>query len=261
MQYNVEELNHMVQTRVPTFTPEQLEVFNAVMNAVTEGQSAQVVIDARGGCGKTYLLNTILAAVRGGQSGGARIAPAMGTTGIAANLLDLGRTFHSRMKAPLSVTEESTLRVKAQSELANLIRRTSLLLIDEATMLDRYMLEAMDRTLRDLMNEPLKPFGGKILILAGDFRQCLPVVPGATRAGTVKHCCNQSHLWRQFKILKLSENMRVNASGDAELQQFDEWTMSIGNGDTASVNIPPHMVVTEIKPNTKENPQSEVLLK
>ena len=52
--------------------------------------------------------------------------------------------------------------------------------------------------------------------------------------------------------------MRVNASGDAELQQFDEWTMSIGNGDTASVNIPPHMVVTEIKPNTKENPQSEV---
>ena len=52
--------------------------------------------------------------------------------------------------------------------------------------------------------------------------------------------------------------MRVNASGDCELQQFDEWTMSIGNGDMASVNIPPHMVATEIKPNTKENPQSEV---
>ena len=55
-----------------------------------------------------------------------------------------------------------------------------LLLIDEATMLDKFMLEALDRTLRDLLRKPDCPFGGKIIILAGDFRQCLPVVPGAT---------------------------------------------------------------------------------
>ena len=39
-------------------------------------------------------------------------------------------------------------------------------------MLDHYMLEALDRTLRDLMRIPDKPFGDKIFILAGDFRQC-----------------------------------------------------------------------------------------
>ena len=35
------------------------------------------------------------------------------------------------------------------------------------------------------MQKPDKPFGDKIIILAGDFRQGLLVVPGATRAGTV----------------------------------------------------------------------------
>ena len=44
-----------------------------------------------------------------------------------------------------------------------------LLMIDEATMLDRFQLEALDRTLRDFMGMPDQPFGGKILILAGNF--------------------------------------------------------------------------------------------
>ena len=47
-------------------------------------------------------------------------------------------------------------------------------------MLDKYMLEALDRSLRDLMGNDDTAFGGKIIILAGDFRQCLPVVPGAS---------------------------------------------------------------------------------
>merc|ERR1711963_618155 len=129
--------------------------------------------------------------------------------------------FHSRMKAPLTPSENSTLAISGQSNLAKLIRMSRLLLIDEATMLDRYMLEALDRTLKDIMSTPDKVFGGKIIILAGDFRQCLPVVPGATRAGIVAHCINQSPLWTQFKILKLTRNMRVHASGDKDLEEFD----------------------------------------
>ena len=44
-----------------------------------------------------------------------------------------------------------------------------LLLIDEATMLDRLLLEALDRSLRDIMGQQKKPFGGKTLLLAKDF--------------------------------------------------------------------------------------------
>ena len=220
LDYNLEEVSASVEDRVPTFTTEQRCIFNRVMDAVQKGTQLLLFIDARGGCGKTYLLNTILGAVRSMEPGGCT-ALAMATTGIAANLLELGRTFHSRMKAPLTPAEDSTLGITAQSALAELIRMSKLLLIDEATMLDRFMLQAMDRTLRDLMCKPNDAFGGKILLLAGDFRQCLPVVPGATRPGIIGHCINQSHLWTKFEILTLSENMRVQASGDQVLQELD----------------------------------------
>ena len=207
-------------------------------------------IDARGGCGKTFMTNVILSAVRSSEPGGC-VALATATTGIAANLLDLGRTFHSRLKAPLTLSEESTLQISGQSSLAKLVRMAKMMLIDEATMLDRRLLEALDRSLRDLMNNQNKPFGGKTLLLAGDFRQCLPVVKGANRAQTTSHCINKSYLWQHFEILRLTENMRVRASGDPELEAFDQWTLSIGNGSNndEAILIPDDMV-TEIVPNT-----------
>ena len=92
--YDIQELQETVEERVPTFTAEQSNIFNKVLNAIRCGKPIQVFVDARGGCGKTYLLNTILAAVR--SMGPECTVLAMATTGIAANLLDLGRTYHSR---------------------------------------------------------------------------------------------------------------------------------------------------------------------
>ena len=186
------------------------------------------------------------------------MALAMATTGIAANLLTLGRTYHSRLKAPLTSNEESMLQTSAQSSLARLVRMARLLLIDESTMLDGFQLEAMDRSLRDLMGNPDQPFGGKIILLAGDFRQCLPVVPGANRAGTVSHCINKSKLWQQFQVLQLTENMRVRASGDPTLEEFDQWTLSIGNGANLNGGVPiPKQMITTIVPNTISEPKNE----
>ena len=85
------------------------------------------------------------------------------------------------------------------------------MMIDEVTMLDRYLLEALERTLRDLIDTD-RPFGGKTLILAGDFGQCLPVVKGASRSDTVKRCINQSPLWKHFRVMQLSVNMRVHGN-------------------------------------------------
>ena len=96
------------------------------------------------------------------------------------------------------------------------------------------MLEAMDRSLRDIMKQSDKPFGGKIIILAGDFRQCLPVVPGQSKACIIKHSIIKSYLWDFFEVHELSINMRVRASGDKILEDFDNWTLSIGNGESSS---------------------------
>ena len=43
---------------------------------------------------------------------------------------------------------------------------------DEAPMAPRYALEIADKTLRNIMDNDL-PFGDKIIILSGDFRQLL----------------------------------------------------------------------------------------
>ena len=62
-----------------------------------------------------------------------------------------------------------------QNSLGNLVKMAKLLLIDETTMLHRFQIEALDWSLQDIMNNQ-SSFGGKIIILAGDFRQCLPVI-------------------------------------------------------------------------------------
>ena len=129
-------------------------------------------------------------------------------------------------------------------------------MIDESTMLDRYLLEALHRTLQDLMGNE-RPFGGKVVILAGDFRQCLPVVPGATRAETVSHCIKMSSLWRFFQVYKLSVNMRVRALGDPRLQEFVDWSLSVGDGLMENLVVPDEMVSCIIPQNSPENPTSE----
>ena len=258
-EYNTAELASSLEELMPRFTEGQSDIFTTVIDAVKEERQVCVFIDARGGCGKTFILNAVLTAVRSLEDGGC-VALAMGTTGIAANLLQLGRTYHSRMKAPLNPTEDSTLQISAQSSLAKLIRMSRLLMIDEATMLDRFQLEALDRSLQDLMGKPDLVFGGKVIVLAGDFRQCLPVVPGASRAGIVSQCINKSKLWKHFKILKLTENMRVRASGDPVLEAFDRWTLSIGNGDKRDGLVPiPDDMLVEIVPNTPKEQWHEAV--
>ena len=232
LDFDWNEMKELAEMRKGCYTAEQLAVYNLVMEKVTNGQSLYLFINARGGCGKSYLSNGILAAVRTSEPNGC-VALAMATTGIAATVLTLGRTYHSRMKAPLSPTPEGVLAITSQSVLAGLIRRAKLLIIDEVTMLDRAHLEMLDRSLQDIIGVE-QPFGGKIIILSGDFRQCLPVVPGANRGGITDRCINRSHLWSHFTVMELKLNKRANksnnAAANAAIDKYDEWTVSIGDG-------------------------------
>ena len=80
MDYDVAELAAEVETTLQKFTAEQETIFNTVMRAVRQEESLQLFISARGGCGKTFLLNAILDAVRSMEAGGC-VALAMATTG------------------------------------------------------------------------------------------------------------------------------------------------------------------------------------
>ena len=262
LNFNMEDLRKLVGERVSQFTESQKEVYTLAMEAVENQNRLCLFIDARGGTGKTFVMNTILSAVRllDGENGGS-VALAVGTTVIAANLLHLGRTFHSRFKAPLNPSQDSVLAINSQSNLAELIRLSKIIVVDEAPMLHRYLLEALDRTLRDITDTDI-PFGGKILILSGDFRQTLPVLKNSSSEAVIEAALNRSHLWKEFTVVQLKENMRVKASGDPVLEEFDNWTVSIGNGEaeqedgTDMIKIPSEMCF-RIQEKSPGNPDSE----
>ena len=108
----------------------------------------------------------------------------MASSGIAALLLQCGRTVHSRMKVPIHLNEISVCSISKQSALARLIQRTRLFVWDEAPITHRHAAECIDRTLRYLCSCDI-PFGGKVIVFGGDFRQILPVIRHGTEADVV----------------------------------------------------------------------------
>ena len=198
LDFNVAEAAERSGEAQTRFTDEQAAIFNTLLTAVRSHQQKAVFVQAAGGCGKTMLINAVLDAVRSLEPGGC-VALATATTGKAAMHLSKGRTFHSRFKAPLILGDDCRLKIPLGTELANLVHMARIIVIDEATMLNNLLLEALDVFLRDLMNNDIV-FGGKVLVLCGDFRQTLPVIPGASRAGIVAKCLNQHPLWRHFQV-------------------------------------------------------------
>ena len=96
---------------------------------------------------------------------------------------------------------------------------------DEASMALACSVQAVDQLLRDLTRIDA-PFGGKVVVFGGDFRQTLPVVRRATRGGIVGASLKGSAIWQRFRILRLVQNMRAGA----DEQPFADWLLQLGEG-------------------------------
>ncbi|MCI05867.1 ATP-dependent DNA helicase PIF1, partial [Trifolium medium] len=106
-------------------------------------------------------------------------------------------------------------------------------------MMNRYCFEAFDRTMRDIMRLTdeanfHRPFGGKVVVLGGDFRQILPVVRKGSRGAIIKATVSSSKIWRTCKVLKLTKNMRLNGDSTSQsyddIKKFADWILNIGDG-------------------------------
>ncbi|CAN0837872.1 ATP-dependent DNA helicase PIF1 [Linum grandiflorum] len=217
---------------------------DAILSSLQNKKGQLYFLYGHGGTGKTFLYNCIIAKVRSlGQ-----IALVVASSGIAATLLPGGVTAHSRFKIPIDVDHASTCAIKKGTSLARLVEQTSLIVWDEAPMVHRLSFEAVDRTICDLMNTPqsgpgYKPFGGKIVLLGGDFRQTLPVVPNGLRGDNLSACLTRSYLWSHCKLLRLHTNMRLNtsianATALFEGMPFPEWILALGDGKIPSITHP-----------------------
>lgn len=156
-----------------SFNEDQQRIYDAIFQSLrSPGNMSKVFfVDGPGGTGKTHLFNSILDTVR--RAGDVAIAVAI--SGTASVLLHGGRTAHSTFIIPLKV-DGNTYCITPRSPTARLLKMAKLIIWDEASMISRHVIETVNRSLQDLMknvNEELEtvPFGGKVVVFGGDFRQ------------------------------------------------------------------------------------------
>lgn len=233
--YDTEQMAAEHEALLANCNAEQLEVFNSIMDAIQKNEGGIFFVSGSGGCGKTYLWKTLITKLRSES----KIVLPVASSGIAATLMPGGRTAHSRFKIPIVLDEHSTCAIGHKSDIAQLIQQTSLIIWDEAPMQHRYSFECLDRSLRDIMKavNPERvhmPFGGLTVVLGGDFRQILPVIPGASRSHVVSSSITSSKLWEFVSLKTLKQNMRLNKGKTPEevdrLDRFAKWVLAVGNG-------------------------------
>ncbi|XP_019163477.1 PREDICTED: uncharacterized protein LOC109159822 [Ipomoea nil] len=241
MSYDREALLHQHNSLHPKLTDEQLVIYNKVMADVETEKGGMYFVYGYGGTGKTFLWKTISAAVRSKGE----IVLNVASSGIASLLLPGGRTAHSRFAIPIAINEDSTCNIKQGSALAELIIKCKLIIWDEAPMMHKHCFEALDRTMRDLMRfknsrSSSMTFGGKTVVLGGDFRQILPVIPKGTRQDIVQASINSSYLWNNCEVLRLTKNLRLqgltNEDDVQKLDSFAKWIADLGDGNLGEDN-------------------------
>lgn len=199
------------------------------MSSVSRKKGGVFFLHGYGGTGKTFMWRTLAASLRSR----CQIVLTVATSGIASLLLPGGRTSHSKFKIPVPTLENSMCNIEGVSELAQLLKLTKLIIWDEAPMAHKFCFEALDRTLKDILNND-KNFGGKVIVFGGDFRQILPIVPRADRSDIVNASINSSYIWDSCEVLTLTKNMRLQqnpmSTNSQELKDFSEWLLKVGEG-------------------------------
>ena len=244
LNYNRDHERALAEQHIPQLNPEQRHAHDRIVSSVETHAGQIFFLNGPGGTGKTFVYNTVCNTIR---SRGL-IVLCVASSGIASLLLHGGRTAHSMFKIPLAPNENSYCPIAKQGNLADLIRATKLIIWDEITMQNRYAAEAVDRTCRDLLNTPDRPFGGITVVFGGDFRQILPVIRNGSRADIVFASLLRSRLWNGIEVLRLKQNMRL--ADDPDAQAFSSWLLDIGHGrgcsDDDTISLPREMVVPDV---------------
>ena len=111
-------------------------------------------------------------------------------------------------------------------------------------MCKRSAIEALNDFLRDLMNSD-KIFGGKVIVLWGDFRQTLPVVCKGSQSETIATSLINSPIWPVLEKLELTQNMRARFDSS-----FTDFLLRAGDGtdqaeDDSLIQLPSSFLVSD----------------
>jgi ATP-dependent exoDNAse (exonuclease V) alpha subunit len=152
----------VVRMNAPTLSAEQARVFELV-----EKTREHVFVTGRAGTGKSTLLNHL-------SWNTEKQLVIAAPTGVAALNVG-GQTIHSLFRLPIGVIADHDIEQSA--ELRKLLNTIDTLVIDEVSMVNADLMDAIDRSLRQARHRKAEPFGGVQIVLFGDPYQLAPV-PG-----------------------------------------------------------------------------------
>ncbi len=132
-----------------------------------ENTGAHIFVTGRAGTGKSTLLEHL-------SWNTAKNVVVAAPTGVAALNVG-GQTIHSLFRLPIGVIADHSIDQVA--EVRKLLNAMDPLVIDEVSMVNADLMDAIDRSLRQARQKPHDAFGGVQLVLFGDPFQLAPV-PG-----------------------------------------------------------------------------------
>lgn len=125
-------------------------------------------------------------------------------------------------------------RIGPHSDHARFLRNVQIIFWEELPMSNRAGVECTNALLQLLMGNT-RPFGGKIIVGLGDFRQVAPVVRNGGPTASLDASVRSSVLWHSFRILRLHQPIR-----NAQDATYSEWVDSIGEdySNSSPIELP-----------------------
>ena len=172
-----------------------------------------------GGTGKSKLVEKLAAYVRSEGY----ICKICAATALAASIYSDATTFHALAKIP--VVEQCdkdlfdySIKLNLTEDRLELLKATKVIVIDEAFFTHRENLEAL------YYEDKLDNLRGKLIVIAGDRKQLLPVAEGGTKHEQISITLSSSELWTLIKnnIYNLTENMRLTSTSNMSIEERKE---------------------------------------
>jgi hypothetical protein len=123
LDYDRNVLHGYINQNLPRLNICQEIAITTVFNVIAQGEGAVFFLDDPSGSGKTFIYKVLLALVR--RDGHVTIGVA--SSGIAALLLEGGRTAHSVFKIPIAFGRDSMCSIPVQSDSTELLREAKLI--------------------------------------------------------------------------------------------------------------------------------------
>src|SRR5690349_7778328 len=170
-----------------------------------------IFVTGRAGTGKSTLLNHLSEAT-------SKQIVICAPTGVAALNVG-GQTIHSLFRLPIGVIADRD--IDQNDAVRKLLNAMDTLVIDEVSMVNADLMDAMDRSLRQARQRPHEPFGGAQVVLFGDPYQLAPV-PGDGEERRYFADTYESMWFFDAKVWR-DADLRIFELGEVHRQHDDEF--------------------------------------